>query len=94
MFLGLESIKGDVYFCALIDLHHKLDEEGTLCELAEIHTQMSHFDAVFKREVGHDARDPKDSGDTTTLDAYVRFILLQTLVSVCINSMHKKFFQT
>ena len=32
---------------------------------------MTHFNTVFKGEVGHDARDPKDTGDATTLNANV-----------------------
>ena len=47
MFLGLKSVQRDVYFGALVDLHHEFHEEGTLGELAEIDTQMTHFNTVF-----------------------------------------------
>ncbi len=90
MLLGLEGVQGDIYLGPLVDLNHELDEEGALCQGAEVDTQVAHLDAVFQREVGHDPRNPKDSSDTP--DANVRLVLLESLISIRIHSMHEQFF--
>ena len=71
MLLGLEGVQGDIYFGPLVDLHHEFHKEGALCQLAEVHTQVAHFNTVLKGQVGHDARDPKDTSDASTLDTDV-----------------------
>lgn len=92
MLLGLESVQRDVNLGSFIYLHHKLDKEWRLCEHAKVHTGLTHFETILKRQVNHDSRDPKHPSDS--LNANVALVLFQSLLPISIYSMQKEFLQS
>ena len=87
MFRSLKSIQRDVDLGALVDLDHEFNEERRLCQLAEVHTQLTHLHALLERKVYHYARYPENPGDPAY--GYVGLILPESLLPICIHSVQE-----